>query len=288
VTPRVGELSAEGSAAGGLQRALLEQIGVHERQGTLPTSHRFLFYELVQLGVVSKTATNRRRADQATIDALTHLREIGLVPWDAIVDETRELSAFRMAATVADYVLDAVDYASIDRWAGEPAPLILCESRSLAGTLYDTAARYAAPIASTNGHARGFLITQVAPMMQAGQRVLYLGDWDHCGHQIETATQRTLIEHATWWGFAAGLWERIALTDEQVEQHDLPVISKPDRRGSKTRYYDAVETEAFGQANIIAALRDRLDELMPEPLDGVLEREQQQREQVAERLRGLI
>ena len=44
-----------------------------------------------------------------------------------------------------------------------PAPLILCESRSLAGTLRDLAARYACPIASTNGQARGFLITEVAP-----------------------------------------------------------------------------------------------------------------------------
>ena len=40
------------------------------------------------------------------------------------------------------------------------------------------------------------------------------------------------------------------------------------------RYFDAVETEAFGQANIVAALRARLDELMPEPLADVLERQE--------------
>lgn len=40
----------------------MKRLDVHERDGTLPTSARFLFYELVQLGVVSKTATGARRA----------------------------------------------------------------------------------------------------------------------------------------------------------------------------------------------------------------------------------
>ena len=62
-------------------------------------------------------------------------------------------------------------------------------------------------------------------------------------------------------------------------------ISKPDRRYSPVRHYDAVETEALGQANIVAALRLRLDELMPEPLADVLERQDQQRARVAAELR---
>ena len=37
----------------------------------------------------------------------------------------------------------------------------------------------------------------------------------------------------------------------------------------------------------MAALRARLDELMPEPLDDVLERQARQRDQVAEQLRGM-
>ena len=87
-----------------MQRALLKQLRVHERDATLPTSARFLFYELVQLGVISKHATGARRADQNIIDALTHLRETGLVDWDAIIDETRALTSFRTAPSVAEYV----------------------------------------------------------------------------------------------------------------------------------------------------------------------------------------
>ena len=92
--PTACGLSAAHTAKGRLQRALLERLRVHEREGTLPTSNRFLFYELVQAGGVPKHATGERRADQNLIDALTHLREAGLVPWDAIEDETRSLDEF--------------------------------------------------------------------------------------------------------------------------------------------------------------------------------------------------
>jgi hypothetical protein len=40
-------------------------------------------------------------------------------------------------------------------------------------------------------------------------------------------------------------WHRVALTAEQLEQYDLPIIKKPDRRYRPIRYFDAVETEAL-------------------------------------------
>ena len=171
-------LSAPHTAAGRLQRELMSRLREHQRDGMLPTNGRFLFYELSQAGIVPKhkpLGAPGRRSDQNMMDALTHLREVGLVPWDVIEDETRALHEWQTAPTVAEYVTDAVDYATLDRWDGEPPPLTLCESRSLAGVLHDHAAAYACPIAATNGHSRGFLISKVAPMLKPGQRVLYLG-----------------------------------------------------------------------------------------------------------------
>ncbi|MGA9676198.1 MAG: hypothetical protein WBR28_13440 [Mycobacterium sp.] len=51
------DLSRPGSKAGKLQRALLDRLAVHERENTLATSARFLFYELVQAQIVSKAQT---------------------------------------------------------------------------------------------------------------------------------------------------------------------------------------------------------------------------------------
>ena len=53
VTPEDG-LSAPESRAGRLQRACLALLRQHEREGTIPTNGRFLFYELEQQGVVAK------------------------------------------------------------------------------------------------------------------------------------------------------------------------------------------------------------------------------------------
>jgi len=65
------------------------------------------------------------------------LREVGLVPWDWIGDETRTLSEWTYAPTVADFIKDAVDEARIDLWQGEEPPLIINESRATMGVLWD-------------------------------------------------------------------------------------------------------------------------------------------------------
>jgi hypothetical protein len=77
------------------------------------------------------------------------------------------------------------------------------------------------------------------------------------------------------------VWERLALTQEQVEQYNLPIIIKRDHRYTDERPHEAVETEAISQRVLIDILRTRLNELLPEPLTRVQERERRQRKQVA-------
>lgn len=267
-------LSAPTTKRGRMQRACLERLEHHRDNDALPTSARFIFYELVQAGIVSKQKTGARRPDQDVGEALFHLRNVGIIPWDWIVDETRSLSMWRYAGSVADYVADTVQYARIDLWAGDTPPVIITESRSLAGVLHDLASRYLVPITATNGQVGGHLHTEVAPALTAGQRVFYLGDFDWQGGQIENNTRRVLEQ------LVGPLdWTRLAITAEQAE--GLPAIQKPDRRYKPVRYHDAVETEALGQSEIVAIVRGRLDSLLPEPIDDALEREQQQRDDVA-------
>jgi hypothetical protein len=193
-------LSAPGSKSGRLQRALLGLLREHKASGALPTSGRFLWYELEQRGIVDKTRARghpgvRRGIDQDVSDALTRLREDGLIPWSAIVDETRTLEVPNYAATVLGWHRQAAETEAerIGRWDGGPPPLILCESRSLAGVLRPIAYRYTAPVAATNGQAGGFLHTEIGPLLRGGgRRVLYLGDLDLAGGQIEANTGQVL------------------------------------------------------------------------------------------------
>ena len=119
-------------------------------------------------------------------------------------------------------------------------------------------------------------------MLKPGDMVLYFGDLDLSGGQIEDNTRRVLEQ------VIGGLlrWERVALTEEQVSDHSLPVIIKRDRRYKDGKPHEAVETEALRQTVLMDILRSQLDELIPEPLARVHEREIRQRRRVAATLRG--
>jgi len=121
----------------------------------------------------------------------------------------------------------------------------------------------------------------IAPRLRPGDRVIYLGDHDLSGNQIEANTRRVLEREIG----GDLLWERLALTAEQVREYDLPVIIKRDRRYKDGRPHEAVETEAISQRVLIDILRARLDALLPEPLDRVQEREARQRQRLAALLR---
>lgn len=280
-------LSAENTKKGRLQRACLDLLLEHEADGALPTSIRFLFYELLGRDVIPKEyrypdgRKKPRQPGQDISDALTHLREQGIVPWHWLVDETRTLYSWRYAATVYDdYVEETLPRARIDLWDGEPPPLILCESRSLAGVLRGIAQDYLCPIAATNGQTGGFLHTGIAPLIAGDERrrVLYLGDLDLSGGHIEANT-RTVLET-----YAPLDWTRIAITDTQVEEYGFRVKTKADHRYKDVHVHGAVETESLGQPEVMRLLTAALEERVSEPLAEVLEREERQRTEVRERL----
>jgi hypothetical protein len=257
-----------------IRNALRELLAQHRQEDTLPTSARFLYYELVTLRVISKEKTGKRRPDQNMIDALTDLRERGEIPWDWIVDETRSIEDYSGFPTIKKGVLAYLDGDAIplDPWSGE-VPFILTESRSLTGVLRALCDQYGVRIAPTNGQCVGFLHTKVAPRLNAGQIVLYLGDFDLCGNDIENNT-RSVLEREV----GELEWERLALTEAQVEDYRLPRITKRDKRfKDNDGVHEAVETEALSQRIIVDILRERLEQLLPEPLESVHERAEQER-----------
>jgi hypothetical protein len=169
----------------------------------------------------------------------------------------------------------------LDPWRGR-APMILSESRSVAGAARNLAQQYATKLSATNGQVGGFLHTDIAPQLKPGDRVLYIGDFDWQGGQIEGNT-RAVLERKIGGPLD---WERIALTEQQVDGYDLRrlQIDKPDRRYKPTRYHPAVETEALKQEVIVRIIREQLDAELPEPLTAVLGREAGQQRYLADLL----
>jgi hypothetical protein len=289
-------LSAPDTAQGKLQRAALKYLREKEARGEIPTSIRFLFYELSQRGVVSKRPTrkdgkpSKRKGDQNLIDAVTRLRETTLIPWDWLVDESRQVHDEGLVApTVAEWAIEAVDQARIDRWVGVLRPVIITESRGVGGVLARALEEYLCPVVPTGGNCTGFLITKVVPLLgERDSRVLYVGDADNCGNAIEEHTKAVLERHLGI-KFTEDTWERVALTEEHVEMlraEGVPPVSKRDKRYKDGDPHEAYEAEAVGQGRITQIIRDRLDDLLPEPLTDVQERQEAQREEVRRLLRG--
>jgi hypothetical protein len=255
-----------------LRKALLVLLEEHRVAGTIPTSARFLFYELVARGIISKKVENGR-ADSPMSKALTTLRKRGEIPWSWIADETRSVTDFRGVTSVKVGVFDTLDGIRLDLWDKE-APFILTESRSLAGVLHGLAYQYGVQIAATNGQCQGFLHTDVAPALHADAIVLYFGDLDLCGGDIE-GNNRSVLESIV----GPLQWERLALTPAQVRQYSLPSITKTDKRfKAGGGVHQAVETEALSQSVIVQILEDRLLALLPEPLEDVNARADAERE----------
>lgn len=278
------------------KQIVLDLLGEHARDGALPTTGRFVFYELEQRGDARKPSAddarpNKRRSigwppgAQDITDALTQLRDSGEIPWSWLVDTERSVAAFENAPTVAEYLRRRLAEATLNPWGGAP-PLILTEDRGTAEVLERVASEYSCPIAGTKGQCNGFLRTAVAPLFWVGyddsydaseRDVLYLGDLDRSGADIEGNSRRILEQAAPGW---EGTWRRLALLSEQTKGI-TPIYKKDGRDGAS---HEAWELQALGQSTLVEMLRAELDALLPEPLAHILERERAERHEWAARL----
>jgi hypothetical protein len=275
------KLSGPDTQNGRLQRMILARLHEHEETDGLPTSVRFIWYELKDQ-LPERPKSHRRLWSQDISAALMDLREDKLVPWSWIEDETKRLQTWAYSPSVYSYAIEAVEDARIDCWGGARPPVIITESRSLSGVLKRIAAEYLCPIIGTGGQAGGVLHTDVIPELRRNQRVLYFGDLNEAGSDIEANTRRVSEEET-----GPLQWERLLLTPEQVRRYLLPSKETTDNRYTKEggRTSLSWEAEALGQSRIQRMLRDRLDALLPEPLERVRVLEERQRRDVARLLR---
>ena len=248
-----------------IRELLLEAIKEHEDTDMLPTTGHYLFYELEQRGLATKQGTSGKRnrgwppGKQDLTDELTKMREEGVISWDWIADTERVLKQWEHAPNVVEYLTAALNQFALNPWTPHEPPLILTESKSNAYVLEKVAMNYVCPIAGLRGHGgAGFLRTKVAPILRNGRIVLYLGDHDRCGHQIEANVRRVLESKV---GDKIP-WARIGLTETQVRFHKIDSIWKVDRRYGDKTPRECWECEALGQAGVVALVESTLKELL--------------------------
>lgn len=241
-----------------------------------PQSVRHIFYRMTDPNLakpVEKSESGYRQVQYQ----ITQLRRKGAIPYGWISDATRRGYHVEMFAGAGDFVRRVAGLYRADLWASSPHYVeVWCESRSIAGVIEDDCSKLAVSLYPAGGFTSITLAYQAAEyindvMEDPGKddaNIIYIGDYDPAGVLIDRSIENELREHLDLPGGADLIFERIAITDDQIEEYDLP--TKPRKAGEKRVRHitKTVEAEAMPAATLRALLRDAIEAFLPE---GALE-----------------
>ena len=197
-----------------------------------PASVRAVCYQLFTrklIASMSKNDTNRVSIQ------LRDAREGGDIPWDWIVDETRAAECVNAWEDPAAYIETVKRAYRRDRWTDQPYRLeVWSEKGTVRGTLAPVLDKYGVTFRVFHGYGSATTVHDIAEQSQASVKAstgLYVGDWDPSGlHMSEV----DLPERLERYGAAMDI-TRVALTEAQIRQSDLPWFSV-DEKKSDSRF----------------------------------------------------
>jgi hypothetical protein len=230
-----------------------------------PQTVRQVFYQLVARGVIEKT---EKEYQGTVIRLLSEMRLNGQVPWDWIVDESRRTRITQTFDNISDALQDTAkcyrrsalrdcdDY--IEIWS---------EKEALAGIIYDVASDYDVPVVVSKGMPS---LTQlfgsfcdIERAAQAGKDsfIYQFGDHDPTGCLIPKTIEARLREFCDKYDCAYPTVERIALTEEQVEEYGLPTrpTKREGNRHARNFSGDSVELDALPSSTLRELVRNCIE-----------------------------
>lgn len=185
-----------------------------------PASIRAACYKLFVAGYtrsMSKGETNKVSV------LLRKAREEGLLPWEHVVDETREAERINTWANPDQVIKAAVDQYRRDYWQDQPRRVeVWSEKGTIRGTLAPVLDRFGVTFRVMHGYGSATALNTIARETLTSERpmhVLYLGDFDPSGLHMSVVDIPARL--ARYGGKA--IFQRIALTDDDVSAGtDLP------------------------------------------------------------------
>jgi hypothetical protein len=207
----------------GQVEAVLEEYADH-----LPLSVRQIFYRLVAAHGYEKT----ERAYNRLGEHLGRARRARLVPFEAIRDDgviTASSTSYRGIPDFEDETARRAKRYRRDRQAGQPVRVELwCEAAGMLHQLDRVAGRFSVPVFSSGGFVSLTAMRQIADRAlerQVPTVLLHVGDLDPSGESVfdriaeDAAAFVEADRHLATLRVEA---KRVALTREQVAEHNLP------------------------------------------------------------------
>lgn len=202
-----------------------------------PITGRGVGYKLFTAGQIPSMSTN----DMKKVYRLLKIaREQNKIPWEWIVDETRELERVSTWRDPAEYV-HAVKWSyRRDAWADQPRRLeVWSEKGTIRGVLNPVLKEYAVGFRVMHGFGSATSVYDVAQDEQDRPLiVLYVGDWDPSGLYM---SRHDLPDRLEKYGGEHVALKRIALTEDDVV--GLPSFPASDKKkDSRYKWF----TKTFG------------------------------------------
>ena len=233
-----------------------------------PCSVRAVCYQLFMKKLISDMGKN---STGAVGKQLVYAREVGLIPWSWIVDETREAETIASWDSPESIIEVAVKQYRKDYWAMQPRRVeVWCEKGTIRGTVAPILRKYGVTFRVMHGYGSATSLNSIAEETQSSNKpmkVFYIGDHDPSGRHM---SEIDLPDRLARYGGRAQI-VRLALDDSDIQADSkLPWFPASDKTtDSRHEWF----VRKFGQrcwevdALSPPVLRDRLDEAIADTLD---------------------
>ena len=238
-----------------------------------PQSVRHVFYRMTDPRLPESVEKADRGYEQVQ-HRMTEMRRAGTLPYHWITDATRRGHFVSTFNSGAEFIEAYAGLYRADLWAyADEYVEVWCESRSIAGVIERDCRDLAVSLFPAGGfssltlaYSSAMGINRATSNGQKAAHVIYIGDYDPAGVLIDLSIEKELRQHLH---SAVDLsFHRIAITENQIEQYDLP--TKPRKAGDKRSQHvkSTVEAEAMPAKIMRKLLRDSVEAFLP---DGALE-----------------
>jgi len=194
-------------------------------KATQPITGRGIGYKLFTRKLIASMSTNEM---QKVYRLLRIARENGHIPWDWIVDETRELERVSTWSNPDQYARTVARSYRRDFWDQQPCRVeVWSEKGTIRGVLKPVLDQYATGFRVMHGFTSATAVNEVASDVGDGRDlvVLYVGDFDPSGMFMSECDLPKRLEE---YGGDHVKFTRIALTADQTE--GLPSFAASDKR----------------------------------------------------------
>jgi hypothetical protein len=222
-----------------------------------PLSVRRLFYVLAnRFQLVDKNLSGYRTVQNQTVE----MRRAGSVPYSWIADNSRSIISPETYTGLESAMQQMHDYYRRNLWSQQPVYVeFWIEKDSMAGVISPITYKWGVPLYVSRGFSSLTQINQAAETIKAIGKPTYIyqfGDFDEAGFNLAKAVPNELREeHGVDVHF-----ERIAITEEQIKEYDLPLRPASLGKVGKTKSWPhefAVDLDAMS-APVLRKLAEKV------------------------------